>query len=599
MAAARTIGAEGTRIHVVQIGGRTPEPHPRRRRPTARSSASARDATGKPLTTALSRRGREAARRGRRGRRTALVRAEQGTTGIDQIAAELKRQMKSELGEKVETVYADVYYYPLGLAILLLIAEVFVGDAPRRRLRRASAAAGRPKAQLRVRRALREKEATAMRRRELRASRPPAAALASRRGGARRRRRRVQRLGPALALRARRARGRPGDRASSTPAAPEPAEEPPRALPRHRPVQRRRGHRAARPRSGRSPTAPSTSASRSSRSASTSASASATRRRRRRRPARAGARRAARRRGRAARSLVVRAIAADPEVPAELRARARYLAGNLEFLRKKYEDAVKEYDQALALVPGLASRTPAATASAATRPGTAPSRCAASRTRRTPATTPPTRATQRRRRRATPPTAATATTARASSDGGDKGDAGQDGGDKGDAGQDGGRRATAQGRRRSTTTAARRHAAAAADRRRLSTSPQQDTRMLEHARAGAELPGAGGQAAGATCAAGGPRWRTSDRRGLARGRPVLARRSRRSRSPLGRGRRARASPRRRSPCRRARRRSRWASPSPSSSRPWSSRATPQPGQRRLRAAARLRRRWARASARRR
>ncbi len=52
--------------------------------------------------------------------------------------------------------------------------------------------------------------------------------------------------------------------------------------------------------------------------------------------------------------LIVRAIAADPKVPPELRARARYLAGNLEFMRRKYEDAVKEYDQALGLVPGLA-----------------------------------------------------------------------------------------------------------------------------------------------------------------------------------------------------------------------------------------------------
>ncbi len=51
--------------------------------------------------------------------------------------------------------------------------------------------------------------------------------------------------------------------------------------------------------------------------------------------------------------LVARAIGADPTVPVELRARAHYLAGNLEFLLKQYEDAVKEYDQALALVPGL------------------------------------------------------------------------------------------------------------------------------------------------------------------------------------------------------------------------------------------------------
>ncbi|MFT3773676.1 MAG: hypothetical protein QM820_50520 [Minicystis sp.] len=50
---------------------------------------------------------------------------------------------------------------------------------------------------------------------------------------------------------------------------------------------------------------------------------------------------------------IVHAIAQDPKVPTELRARARYLAGNLELLRRKYEQAVKEYDQALALVPGI------------------------------------------------------------------------------------------------------------------------------------------------------------------------------------------------------------------------------------------------------
>src|SRR6185295_5280712 len=51
--------------------------------------------------------------------------------------------------------------------------------------------------------------------------------------------------------------------------------------------------------------------------------------------------------------LLVKAIAGDVKVPLELRARAHYLAGNLEFLRAKYEEAVKEYDLALTLVPGL------------------------------------------------------------------------------------------------------------------------------------------------------------------------------------------------------------------------------------------------------
>lgn len=51
--------------------------------------------------------------------------------------------------------------------------------------------------------------------------------------------------------------------------------------------------------------------------------------------------------------IIARAIAEDPKVPIDLRARAHYLAGNLEFLRKKYEEAVKHYDDALELVPGL------------------------------------------------------------------------------------------------------------------------------------------------------------------------------------------------------------------------------------------------------
>jgi hypothetical protein len=50
---------------------------------------------------------------------------------------------------------------------------------------------------------------------------------------------------------------------------------------------------------------------------------------------------------------VVRIIAADQSVPIDLRARAFYLAGNLEFLRGDYESAVKGYDASLELIPGL------------------------------------------------------------------------------------------------------------------------------------------------------------------------------------------------------------------------------------------------------
>ncbi len=46
-------------------------------------------------------------------------------------------------------------------------------------------------------------------------------------------------------------------------------------------------------------------------------------------------------------------IAGDQQVPVDLRARAYYLAGNLEFLRRRYKEALEYYEQALKLVPGV------------------------------------------------------------------------------------------------------------------------------------------------------------------------------------------------------------------------------------------------------
>jgi Ca-activated chloride channel family protein len=132
VATAQSIGAQGTTIHVVQIGGRTPE-----RIPEVGEDGQIvgwrTDRTGKPLTTELTAEGEKqlagiaAATPGGQ-----IIRSEKGTTGIEAIAAELRRQMKSEYAEKVETVYADIYFYPLGLAILLLVVETFLTDAPRR-----------------------------------------------------------------------------------------------------------------------------------------------------------------------------------------------------------------------------------------------------------------------------------------------------------------------------------------------------------------------------------------------------------------------------------------------------------------------------------
>lgn len=50
---------------------------------------------------------------------------------------------------------------------------------------------------------------------------------------------------------------------------------------------------------------------------------------------------------------IVQTIAADETQPIDLRARARYLEGNLHFLGGEYPQAVEAYDQALTLAPGM------------------------------------------------------------------------------------------------------------------------------------------------------------------------------------------------------------------------------------------------------
>src|SRR5262249_343681 len=48
---------------------------------------------------------------------------------------------------------------------------------------------------------------------------------------------------------------------------------------------------------------------------------------------------------------VVRIVANDPASSVELRTKAEYLTGNLEFLRGNYKEAVSAYDAALKLLP--------------------------------------------------------------------------------------------------------------------------------------------------------------------------------------------------------------------------------------------------------
>jgi Ca-activated chloride channel family protein len=123
---------EGTRIDVVQIGGRAPETIPEVGA-DGRVTGIRRDEEGKPLTTQLSADGEAQLAKVAQVTGGTIVRAEHGDTGIDQVARALQHMMREELSERVETVYAEEYAWPLGLAVLLFIVEALVGEAPRRR----------------------------------------------------------------------------------------------------------------------------------------------------------------------------------------------------------------------------------------------------------------------------------------------------------------------------------------------------------------------------------------------------------------------------------------------------------------------------------
>ncbi len=130
-AVARSAHDDGITVNVVQIGGRTPEPIPDVDE-TGKLRGWRKDSEGNPLTTALSSEGEAQLAETAKAGGGFVGRSTTGSTGIDKMARELARYMSSELAEKGETVYADVYAYPLGLAILLLLAEAFVGQTRRR-----------------------------------------------------------------------------------------------------------------------------------------------------------------------------------------------------------------------------------------------------------------------------------------------------------------------------------------------------------------------------------------------------------------------------------------------------------------------------------
>lgn len=130
VAVAKQAKDDGITVHVVQIGGRTPEPIPDVD-DTGKVLGMRRDQTGAPLTTSLSAEGEQQLSEIATAASGRIVRSAAGSTGIDELSKMLSRWATEELSEKVETVYADVYAYPLGLALALLLLESFIGDSRR------------------------------------------------------------------------------------------------------------------------------------------------------------------------------------------------------------------------------------------------------------------------------------------------------------------------------------------------------------------------------------------------------------------------------------------------------------------------------------
>lgn len=130
---ARSAAQEKTRIDVVQIGGRVPEPIPEVGA-DGKVTGIRRDDDGKPLTTELSADGEAQLAEIAKATGGAIVRAEKGETGIDEVARGLKKMMREELAERVETAFDEEYMWPLGIAVLLLLVEGLVPEAPLPRL---------------------------------------------------------------------------------------------------------------------------------------------------------------------------------------------------------------------------------------------------------------------------------------------------------------------------------------------------------------------------------------------------------------------------------------------------------------------------------
>ncbi len=126
--AAELRAARGRASTSCRLAGARRRSSPRSGR-TGRSAAFGTTTRASRLTTELSAEGEAQLARVAQTTGGTIVRAEHGETGIDRSPGALQKMMREELSEKVETVYAEEYAWPLGIAVLLLLADALIGEA--------------------------------------------------------------------------------------------------------------------------------------------------------------------------------------------------------------------------------------------------------------------------------------------------------------------------------------------------------------------------------------------------------------------------------------------------------------------------------------
>jgi len=340
VAVAEACAQEGIKIHVVQVGGRTPEPIP-----DVNDQGNVvgwrTGADGAPMTTSLSAAGEAQLAKIAEVTSGNVVRSERGSLGIETIKTQLKRMMSEELSETVETVYADVYWIPLCVAIGLLGLEAATiliwstlirgrqqkkrislrpktGPHPKQRRKKAQRDAAKA-VSLGVASILLSSFGCDLDPNDLFVRNSPKVDDAIGALDAGDAKQAVELLTDYLAT---------GKCEAGAIGAPSSVSEKPNAsfdlglglFKIGEQFGKRFGEDEPVPEAGPAPEAEANLANRSEQVECA--------------------------------LRIVRLLALDASLPVELRARAYYLAGNLEFLRRDYRSSVKSYDQALSLIPG-------------------------------------------------------------------------------------------------------------------------------------------------------------------------------------------------------------------------------------------------------